>query len=50
MGTVLENANLVYVTNKNKDTVTLNSYTGIAQILSESARKDNTLVYSITLS
>lgn len=35
-GTVPDNANIVYVTNENKDTVELNGYKGITNILSES--------------
>lgn len=41
-GTVPDNANIVYVTNENKNTVELNGYKGIASILSESARKNDT--------
>lgn len=41
-GTVPDNANIVYVTNETKDTVELNGYKGIANILSESARKKDT--------
>ncbi len=40
-GTVKENANIVYVTDATKDSVQLNGYTGIANILSESARKND---------
>lgn len=40
-GTVKDNANIVYVTDATKDTVTLNGYTGIASILSEAARKND---------
>lgn len=40
-GTVKSNANIVYVTDVTKDTVQLNGYTGIANILSESARKND---------
>lgn len=38
-GTVKDNANIIYVTDATKDTVKLNGYTGIANILSEAARK-----------
>lgn len=40
-GTPKANANIVYVTNENKDTVTLNGYKGIGAILSQAARKND---------
>lgn len=41
-GSVPSNANIIYVTEQTKDTVKLNGYTGIANILSEAARKNDT--------